>query len=42
MDPCKIKDLYHLFSEIAEIVHVAARLGQFQQRLKTRTILTLN
>ena len=38
----KIKDLYHLFSEIAEIVHVAAQLGQFHQLLKTRIILTLN
>ena len=31
-----------LFSEVAEIALVAARLGQFQQLLKTRVILILN
>ena len=29
-----------VFSEVAEIALVAARLGQFQQLLKTRVILT--
>ena len=31
-----------MFSEVAEIALVAARLGQFQQLLKTRVILILN
>ena len=31
-----------MFSEVAEIALVAARLGQFQQLLKTRLILILN
>ena len=31
-----------MFSEIAEIALVAARLGQFLQFLKTRVILILN
>ena len=31
-----------MFSEVAEIALVAARLGQFQQLLKTRAILILN
>ena len=31
-----------MFSEVAEIAFVAARLGQFQQLLKTRVILILN
>ena len=31
-----------MFSEVAEIARVAARLGQFQQLLKTRVILILN
>ena len=31
-----------MFSEIAEIARVAARLGQFLQFLKTRVILILN
>ena len=31
-----------MFSEVAEIALVAARLGQFQQRPKTRVILILN
>jgi hypothetical protein len=31
-----------VFSEVAEIALVAARLGQFQQLLKTRVILILN
>ena len=31
-----------MFSEVAEIALVAARLGQFQQLPKTRVILILN
>ena len=31
-----------MFSEVAEIALVAARLRQFQQLLKTRVILTRN
>ena len=31
-----------MFSEVAEIALVAARLGQFQKLLKTRVILILN
>ena len=31
-----------MFSEVAEIALVAARLEQFQQLLKTRVILILN
>ena len=31
-----------MFSEVAEIALAAARLGQFQQLLKTRVILILN
>ena len=31
-----------MFSEVAEITLVAARLGQFQQLLKRRVILILN
>ena len=31
-----------MFSEVAEIALVAARLGQFQQLLKIRVILILN
>ena len=31
-----------MFSEVAEIALVAARLGQFRQLLKTRVILILN
>ena len=31
-----------MFSEVAEIALVAARLGQFPQLLKTRVILILN
>lgn len=31
-----------MFSEVAEIVGVAARFGQFQQLLKTQPILILN
>ena len=31
-----------MFSEVAEIALVAARLGKFQQLLKTRVILILN
>ena len=31
-----------MFSEVAEIALVAARLGQFQQLLKTQVILILN
>ena len=31
-----------MFSEVAEIAPVAARLGQFQQLLKTPVILILN
>ena len=31
-----------MFSEVAEIAWVAVGLGQFQQILKTRVILTLN
>ena len=43
MGPSKIKDLISLvFSEVAEIALVAARLGQFQQLLKTQVILILN
>ena len=31
-----------MFSEVAEIAQVAARLGQFQQLLKTQVILIFN